>query len=282
MTTVSERAYAKINLSLDITGVLENGYHTIESVMQTVSLFDNITVCMDGGISGIKIICSDGSIPTDEKNTCHKAARLFFEKAGISDYGVIINIEKNIPSMAGLGGGSSDAAAVLRILNRIYSINYSAEELRSTAAEVGADVPFLIEGGCALCTGIGENVLSLSAKPDCFVLLAKPDFGVSTPLAYKAFDEKKTASEKMSMRLAKAIESGEDFTPYLSNDLEAALDLGDIKAVKERINGLGAAASLMTGSGSCVFGIFESLDCCAAAKEALAPEYGFVEVCKTI
>ncbi|MCD7804057.1 MAG: 4-(cytidine 5'-diphospho)-2-C-methyl-D-erythritol kinase [Oscillospiraceae bacterium] len=249
------KAFAKINLTLDITGILENGYHSIASVMQTISLFDEISV--EKNTAGeIRLFSGGGafaeSMPLDEKNTCHKAARVFLEHMGISE-GVDIHIKKNIPSQAGLGGGSSDAATVLRLLNRLYETNLPYEELRGLGIGIGADVPFLVTGGCALCEGIGEAITPIDNGLTGYVLLKKPDFGISTPEAYRLFDEKKLPYGHSS----EAVVNSKSFHRLLSNDLEKAVANPEIMWLKEEIVRLGASDSLMTGSGSCVYGLFE-------------------------
>ncbi|MCD7889021.1 MAG: 4-(cytidine 5'-diphospho)-2-C-methyl-D-erythritol kinase [Oscillospiraceae bacterium] len=249
------KAFAKINLTLDITGILENGYHSIASVMQTISLYDEISV-EKNQVGEIRLFSGGGAfaegMPLDEKNTCHKAARVFLEHIGSRD-GVDIHIKKNIPSQAGLGGGSSDAATVLRLLNRLYDANLGYDKLRKLAAKVGADVPFLVTGGCALCEGMGEIITPIENGLTGYVLLMKPDFGISTPEAYRLFDEKKLPYGHSS----EAVVNSKSFHGLLSNDLEKAVANPEIMWLKEEIVRLGASDSLMTGSGSCVYGLFE-------------------------
>lgn len=249
------KAFAKINLTLDITGILENGYHSIASVMQTISLYDEISV-EKNQVGEIRLFSGGGTfaegMPLDEKNTCHKAARVFLEHIGSRD-GVDIHIKKNIPSQAGLGGGSSDAATVLRLLNRLYDANLGYDKLRKLAAKVGADVPFLVTGGCALCEGMGEIITPIENGLTGYVLLMKPDFGISTPEAYRLFDEKKLPYGHSS----EAVVNSKSFHGLLSNDLEKAVANPEIMWLKEEIVRLGASDSLMTGSGSCVYGLFE-------------------------
>ncbi|MCD7732296.1 MAG: 4-(cytidine 5'-diphospho)-2-C-methyl-D-erythritol kinase [Oscillospiraceae bacterium] len=249
------KAFAKINLTLDITGILENGYHSIASVMQTISLYDEISV--EKNDSGeIRLFSGGGKfaegMPLDEKNTCHKAAKVFLEHMEISE-GVDIHIKKNIPSQAGLGGGSSDAATVLRLLNRLFETDFSFDELRELAVKIGADVPFLVTGGCALCEGVGEVLTPIDNGLTGYVLLKKPDFGISTPEAYRLFDEKKLPFGHSS----KAVIDSGSFHGLLSNDLEKAVANPEILELKEELVRLGASDSLMTGSGSCVYGLFE-------------------------
>ena len=178
------KAYAKINLSLDLTGILPDGYHALNTVMQSVSLYDTVTVEKTYG--GIFLRCSLPGLPSDSRNTAYKAAELFLSEAGIKE-GVSIDIEKRIPSQAGLAGGSADAAAVLFALGQLYPGGLSEEKLFETALRVGADVPFCLSGGTRLCLDKGETMTALPAF-HAFVLLMKPDTGVSTSEAFRKFD----------------------------------------------------------------------------------------------
>ncbi len=252
-------AYAKINLTLDVTGVLKKGYHSISSVMQTISLYDEIWV--EKNHFGDIWVYSDGGafaedMPLDEDNTCEKAAVEFLRYIKATE-GVDIHVKKNIPSQAGLGGGSSDAATVLRLLNRLYEANLSYDKLRKLAAKVGADVPFLVTGGCALCEGKGEVLTPIQNGLTDYVLLKKPDFGISTPEAYKLFDEKKLPFGNSSEAVMNKLSNNENIYGLLSNDLEKAVANPEILELKKEIVKLGGSDSLMTGSGSCVYGLFE-------------------------
>lgn len=272
-------AYAKINLTLDVTGVLKNGYHSISSVMQTISLYDEIWVEKNQA-GEIKLFSEGGTfaedMPLDESNTCRKAAVEFLRHIRATE-GVDIHVRKNIPSQAGLGGGSSDAAAVLRLLNRLYEADLSYDELRKLAAKVGADVPFLITGGCALCEGVGEAITPVETGLTDYVLLAKPDFGISTPEAYKLFDKKKlpfgTSTE--------TVVNSDSFAGLLSNDLEKAVANPKIEEIRQKLISLGASDSLMTGSGSCVYGLFEDKKAAEAAAKELS-DYPFLGVYKPV
>ncbi len=281
--TVFEKAYAKINLTLDVTGLLPNGYHRLETIMQTISLHDDVTVTKTGG--GISITCDKSNVPIGRSNICHKAANLFFESAGIHDSGVKIEIKKRIPQMAGLGGGSADAAAVFRALSILFSHPLSKDRLYDAAAKTGADVGFLMNGGTALCQGIGEKLTPLEMKTKYYVLLAKPYFGISTPEAYKAFDRKKIISAFSSEKMTAAIRRGDDICAYLSNDLEKAVENSDIIKIKELLIKTGAKGALMSGSGSCVYGLFLDMDSCESAKDQIIKykdRFEFIQTCQTI
>ncbi len=280
MNKITAPAYAKINLSLEITGKREDGYHDIASVFQVVSLRDVITLSL--GKDGIKISSDDKSLPTDEKNTCYRAAALFLRELGLSSAGVSIYIEKHIPSMAGLGGGSSDAASVLKCLNWLYGCPLSDDGLRRLGSAVGADVPFFIGGGTALCRGTGELITSLKPLKRHWVALIKPECGVSTPEAYKRFDSLEKPPSSHTPNLVEAINQGLEIASLLHNDLEDASWLREISEIKERLFKYGANGALMSGSGSCVFGLFDCYKACLSACSKLRGSYPFVRICHTI
>ncbi len=276
MNTIFEKANAKINLTLDIVGLLPNGYHLLESIMQPVSLCDSLKVsCLNG--MGIEIISPESDMPTDESNTMFKAAKLFLEQFGLQAK-IVIEIEKKIPMQAGLGGGSADAAAVLRALNRLFNYPATQDELLKIAAKVGADVPFCVINQVSHCSGFGEIVKPIKDFEKMNILLVKPNFGISTPEAYKAFDKKKLASKFATRKVI----NGEDLYDCLSNDLESAVARPEIAEIKQALVENGAKASLMTGSGSCVFGIFESKLECEAAENVISKKYPFVKACETV
>lgn len=263
------RAYAKLNLLLKVLRRRPDGYHDLLSVMQTVSLFDRITL-EPTEEEGIRLTCTDASLPTDEGNLAYRAALAFYGRLGWEPF-LSLRLEKRIPAQAGLGGGSSDAAAVLNGLNRMHGVPLEEVELHALAATLGSDVPFFLRGGCAVVEGRGER---LSPKPSLTPLHAVvvcPEFGVSTPWAYGRV----TPAGEISPSLA-ALTSTEalDFSqllPLLKNDLEAPVreahpEIGEIEAALDR---LGAMRSLMTGSGSAVFGLFPDGESARAAKEAM-------------
>ena len=185
------RSYAKVNLTLDVLGTRPDGYHAIESVMQSISLHDTITVEV-GGAPGIRVECDMPGIPTDERNLAHKAAAMFFEDLCTTPK-VDIRIEKRIPPEAGLGGGSSNAAAALRGLSDLLGLSVSHEELCDLAAQVGSDVPFFLTGGAAFVRGRGEDVQPLPDIRPWWLVVVKPPFGVSTAWTYRRLDEMRSA-----------------------------------------------------------------------------------------
>ena len=263
-------APAKINLTLKITGLREDGYHLLESVMQGVSLAD--TLILETVPSGILLSCTKSHIPTDEKNLCHKAARKYFEAAGI-DGGVKIHLIKCIPDGAGMGGGSSDAAAVLKGLKALYP---SDVDLCEIAASIGADVSFFLQGQTQLCSGVGEVMepLSLPQKAILSCVITKPAQGLSTPEIYKRYDQSGSEfSKPMSPAEREKLERG-DLSALFSlhcNDLElpAISALPEIALHKETLLSLGADCAMMTGSGSAVFGLFLDEQRARACEKAL-------------
>ena len=253
----SFRAYAKINISLDIVGRRENGYHDLKSIMQSVSLFDNITV--ENGKDSISITSDCPYLVTDSRNIAFKAAELFFKTAEIDD-GAHIHIEKNIPMGAGLGGGSTDGARVLRILNAMYENPLSEEQIEEIALMCGADVPFCLHGGTCLAEGLGEVLTPLASFPKCFILLAKPTLSVNTGAAFAEYDKNPAVHHPKTDEIIKNTEEGNlnEIAVRVFNVLEKTVgktykSLGIIKGTMLDSGALGTA---MTGSGSAVFGIF--------------------------
>ena len=181
------KAYAKVNLFLDITGRLENGYHTLNTVMQQIGLYDVVTAEISEG-DGISIECDNPAVPCNEKNIAYKAAAAFLSETG-NKAKIHINISKNIPLEAGMGGSSTDGAAVLKLLNEMYGCPLTIGKLCDIGASLGADVPFCITGGTAVCTGIGEIMKPVGCLKNYVFLVVKPDFSCSTPAGYRAYDE---------------------------------------------------------------------------------------------
>ncbi len=265
---ITVKAPAKLNLFLDITGRCENGYHMMEMVMQTVDLYDIVTISLaDSGDS--TIICNGSDVPQDKSNTALRAVSVFFEHTGIANPGIHIHIEKNIPSQAGLGGASSDAAAVFVGLDRLFGTGLTLDELCALGARVGADVPFCIFGGTAHAEGIGEILTAL--PPLCeeqrFVIV-KPDYGVSTVEAFAKFDSllKKTSSFAIAdMLRAIAARDHALIGKLLCNVFEQVVFPERTAAIKRTLLREGALGAVMSGSGSSVFGLFSDI---AAARRA--------------
>lgn len=248
------KAPAKINLSLDVLKKRSDGYHELKMIMQTISLYDEIDIEKADEIS---IDSNKKDIPLNNKNLAWKAAELFFKYTGI-DGGCKIYITKNIPDGAGLGGGSSDAATVLIALNEIYSTNLSKTELINIAVKIGADVPFFILKGTCLAEGIGEILTKIENKTNPYVLIYKPEFSISTKWAY----ENLKLESKPYYDVNKIAENLKN-KDYKFNDIFNYLEdvsiskFTEISIIKNKMKTLGATGSLMSGSGSSVFGIFD-------------------------
>lgn len=272
MEQIFLKACAKLNLFLDITGKRDDGYHLIRSVMQSVDIFDRVKIAKTAEIT---VKCSESSLD-GEGNLAYKATKLFFEQTGTSG-GAEIYIEKRIPMQAGMAGGSADAAAVLRGLNALYETNLSDEELCAMGARLGADVPFSLCGGTALCEGIGERLAPLPELPDCVFVIVKPEIGMSTAESYRIYDEHAATGfehgDISAMSTALEAQDAQKVGKALYNALECTVPDSVLK-IKSALLGAGADGALMTGSGTAVFGIFESIEKAAEAKSALSAEYG--------
>ena len=272
MRSIDVNAYAKINLSLDIVGRREDGYHTVDMVMQSVSLSDKVRVALNE-TGEVTLACSKPHIPADMRNTAYKAARYFLDATGLS-YGADIYIEKVVPDQAGMGGGSADAAAVLRALNylceqELGEAPLNTAEMLYIGMRIGADVPFCILNGTQRCGGVGEIMIPLRDMPSCGLVVVKPDVSVSTPEAYKQCDTKPDSGMRYTPGLVLAVESGHvgAIAERLGNRFDDALAIPEVQEIKEALLAGGAMNAVMTGSGSAVFGIYESE---AAAQGAAA------------
>jgi len=254
------KAYAKINLALDVLSKREDGYHEIRTIMQTVDLYDIINIEKIEE-DNIIVTTSSENIPTDNKNHAYIAASLLKERFGVKQ-GVRIHIEKNIPVSAGLAGGSTDAAAVLKGLNEIFELNLSEQQLMEIGREIGADVPFCLVGGTALCEGIGEKVIKLKSAPQMNILIAKPEVYVSTQAVYEALDLSKVKKRPNIEAMISAIEEGnvKEIAKNLCNVLEVVTvnQYPVINRVKDIMRNNNALGTVMTGSGPAVFGIFSN------------------------
>lgn len=260
---ISERAYAKINLGLDVLRRRGDGYHELRMGMQTVSLADELTIERSGREDGgIKLLCDRPELPTDGRNLAYRAAEVFLRHLKITE-GVSISLQKNIPAAAGLAGGSADAAAVLRGLNRLFEAGLSVEALRELALPLGADIPYCVTGGTMLAEGIGEQLTALPALPGCSIVLVKPEFDLSTASVYGNLHVEELPSEAhpdMDAVIA-ALRAGDlkRLGAVMRNILElpAGREHSEIQDIKATLTEAGACAVSMSGSGSAVFGIFE-------------------------
>ncbi len=205
-------AYGKINLTLDVVGRREDGYHLLDTVMQTISVWDELEI-QHSRQPGVHLQCNRESLPTDSKNTAFRAAKFFLEDRGLQNEGVYIFIKKHIPSRSGMGGGSADAAAVLRGLNEMYETKLSAEKLMELGVKVGADVPFCVIGGAARCTGTGAQVEPIAPMPECWLVVCKPPTGMSTPRAYALLDQYPLSSVQATPRMLEAMAVAAGFNP---------------------------------------------------------------------
>jgi 4-diphosphocytidyl-2-C-methyl-D-erythritol kinase len=265
------RAPAKVNLSLAVLGTLPDGYHRVHAVLQAVSLWDEVT--LRPRRRGITITCDDPDIPTDEHNLCHRAAMLVMP-GGCLHRGVAVHLRKRIPAQAGLGGGSSDAAATLVGLNWLWGLGLRRYELARLAARLGADVPFFIRGGCAVGAGRGDEVTRLGAGPAVHLVLARAGVGVPTPWAYGRCEP--GAGRRAPRVMLRAVESGSPaaVARALRNDLERAVlpARPDIAELKARLLEHGALGALMAGSGCAVFGIFSTHKAAQETAAAMSKE----------
>ena len=277
---ITVRAAAKINLALDVTGKLENGYHLLESVFQSVGLYDEVTVEMAEDISVSCDVPDEfaqaDEIPCDERNIAYKAAKRFFEDAGIEG-GCRIHIRKGIPSQAGMGGGSADAAAVLFCLSRLTGKNIIHPE------KIGADVPFMLAGGTAYVEGIGEKITPIADYSGKILVIAKGREGVSTAEAYRNIDSLTAPVHPETSKLVDAINSSsDDAYRYFGNLFEQAIQLAEVSVIKTAMLGNSALNAVMTGSGSAVFGLFKSRDDADICAEKLRKQGFFAQVCETV
>lgn len=278
--------YAKINLHLDITGIREDKYHNVQTVMQSVSLFDTVTVSLnDSGC--VSCECDREGVPTDEKNIAVKAAKIYLE-AIESEKGAHVKIEKRIPMAAGLAGGSTDAAATLVALNRLYDNKLSIDELCVLGSKLGADVPFCIEGGCAYSDGKGDILHPFPPIPDDTIfLVACGGEGVSTPWGYGLMDKihnnfvDYTPRGIENLKNALLSEHPESFADHLFNIFEQpVLNERPIAAnIKKIMLDSGAAAAMMSGSGPSVYGVFNTIDEAKKAKKIINADGYFAELC---
>ena len=260
---IIEKAPAKINLGLDIAGKYEDGYHELAMVMTSVDLNDYVTVReLDEDV--IQVSSNNSRMPLNKKNDVYKVARLIKERFAIKQ-GVAISLEKNIPICAGLGGGSSDAAATIRALDKLWYLKMTKAEMAEIGFAVGSDVPYCLKGGCALVTGKGEQVELLPKQPKAWVVLVKPHFGVSTRHIFKEIKVDQISRVSIS-KLTQAIldDDYEGVISHMGNSLEdiTIAKRPFIQKIKDRMMASGADIALMTGSGPTVFAL------CRTSKKA--------------
>lgn len=272
MTTITEKAYAKLNLTLDILDRREDGYHNLSSVMHPISLCDELELTLGTG-EAWKIVCNAESVPSGPDNLAYRAAKAYFSAAGTDPDGLTIQIEKRIPSGAGLGGGSADAAAVLRALNRQENQRFSEDELERIGLQIGSDVPFCVRNQTALAEGRGERLTAVQPMPDCFYVLVKPDFSASTPELYQKADFMRFPARPKTDQMLRALESGNlrEIGCQMLNVFEYVLlpEHPELSQIENALENCGALGTSMTGSGSVMFGIFETFEFAATASMSL-------------
>jgi 4-diphosphocytidyl-2-C-methyl-D-erythritol kinase len=275
MRQLTVTAPAKINLSLDVVGRRPDGYHLLETVMQSISLADQITV-QSSDESGIQLTCDDPAVPTDSRNTAHRAALLFQEavgRNGLSGPGIKVQIKKRIPLAAGLAGGSADAAAVLFALNQLALRRLSDLDLADLALRVGADVPFCLRGGTVFCTGIGDQLMPLAAWSDVAVLLCCPDLPLLTATVFGRFDMSRPGRRPNRSTVLEAVRQQclHDLAQVSANVLESVSlkMVPELAELKHVLRDAGAHMALMSGSGPSIYGLFSDEAACQQAYDTL-------------
>ena len=280
---IQTKAYAKINLILDITAKRNDGFHELFTVMQSVSAHDIITVEKKKG-QGITVSCNIPDIPTDDRNIVVKCAKAFFKANKIHHYGIHIDIKKRIPHAAGLAGGSADGAATLASLNALYGTEMSINALCDIGAAIGADIPFCLIGGTQLCQGKGEIITKTKQLKKCFIVLAKPDVGVNTANAYREYDVngKVRTPDNFGMLCALQNRDLAAVASKIDNVFEQFIEVPQRVDIKSIMYQNGALGACMSGSGPTVFGIFESRDNAGNAAKELKTFVKDVLVCTPV
>lgn len=284
MNSIDLKSRAKVNLSIDVLGKREDGYHLVEMIMQTIDLYDKLKIT-EIEENSILIKSNSLDIPLNEDNIMYKAVNLLKNQFNI-EKGIEISIEKNIPVAAGMAGGSSNAAAVLVGLNKLWNLGLSENELKDIGLKLGADVPFCITGGSALAEGIGEKLTNIKGLPgDLNILVCKPNIFVSTKEVYQSLNMDKVKRRPQNKELIDALQK-ED-VKFISENMVNVLEevtslkyseIGQIEDIMIKNKALG---SMMSGSGPTVFGLFDNKDCAIKAKEDLQAKYNQVYLVKS-
>jgi len=269
--TVTLKALAKINLGLDVLGRRENGYHDVRMVMQTIYLYDNVTLTKKDE-AGIQVETNLFYLPVDENNIAHKAAKLLIDEFDIKQ-GVHIQLEKHIPVAAGMAGGSSNAAAVLVGMNRLFNLGLKQKELMERGVKLGADVPYCVMRGTVLAEGIGEILSPLPPLPKCYVLIAKPNISVSTKMVYEKLDSHEIETHPDIDGILEGLEAQDirKVAASMGNVLEKVTieEYPVIEEIKTAMKEAGALNAMMSGSGPTVFGIFEDRKTAREAQDVI-------------
>ena len=276
--SVTVLAPAKLNLSLDVVGTLPNGYHDLDMVMQTIDLYEKITLRRSEGLS---LTLPGSFVPVNDKNTAIKAALAFFHYTGLLA-GVDMTIYKRVPVRAGMAGGSADAAGVLVGLNDLYDAKLSMSELCALGASIGADVPFALLGGTCRVRGVGDLMKALPPCPDCWFVVAMPSVGVSTPEAFARYDTMGSPVHPDCEAQEQAVRAGDlaGVCKTAGNALEHCSGAVETPAICQILRDHGALTAQMTGSGAAVFGIFDAEEKSRAAQTALRAGYKQVYLCR--
>lgn len=272
------KANAKLNLTLDIISARQDGYHELEMIMQSVSLFDMVTVCTAD--KGIMLEC-DGGLPCDENNLAYRAAKLYLERANINS-GIKIKIEKHIPVCGGLGGGSADCAAVLIALEEIFCA--LGNGIYDIGLEIGSDVPFCMRGGTMLARGRGEQLTPLANLPECGIVLVKADEKPSTGHMFKIYDQLDDDFHPDTKRVIESLKSGQIMhsAPLFSNSFDIVWTSERAKRAKKIITDSGALCSVVSGSGPVIYGVFEGAAAAEGCCRTLSSEYDEVFLCSPV
>ena len=280
---VQEYAYAKLNLTLDVTAKRDDGYHDMLMVMQTVSITDSV-VLEQTGEKGIHAACNFRYIPTDERNLAVRAAGAFLDTIGEEKNGILIRMDKTIPVGAGMAGGSADAAAVLRGMNRLYGSRMNRRDLEKLGEQIGSDVAFCIAGGTSLARGRGEVLEDLTPMPDCAIVVCKPGFSISTPELFRKLDQIGLRTHPDTAGMLSALESGnlKEISMRMFNVFEEVEDrrMRSEAEIKHVLLDYGALGAVMTGTGSAVFGVFSDETAAETCAAHLRSEHKFCRVAR--
>ena len=282
---VQEYAYAKLNLTLDVTAKRDDGYHDMLMVMQTVSVTDSI-VLEQIGENGIRASSNFRYIPTDERNLAVRAAGAYLDAVGEEKNGILIRMDKSIPVGAGMAGGSADAAAVLRGMNRLHGNRMNRRELEKLGEQVGSDVAFCVAGGTALARGRGEVLEDLTPMPDCAIVICKPGFSISTPELFRKLDQTGLRTHPDTAGMLSALESGnlKEISMRMFNVFEEVDDrrMRSEAEIKHVLLDYGALGAVMTGTGSAVFGVFGDETAAETCVAYLRSEHKFCHVARPV
>lgn len=282
---IRESAWAKLNLTLDVLAKRDDGYHDMLMLMQTISIQDSIRVKKSEN-PGVRASCNFYYVPVDRRNLAVRAAEVFLASVGQEQQGIELQIRKDIPVGAGMAGGSADAAAVLRGMNRLYDSPMNRRQLEALAAEIGSDVAFCIAGGTALARGRGEILEDLPAMPPCFIAVCKPGFSISTPELFRKLDQKSLRQHPDTEGMLAALrdQNLREMGLRMYNVFEDVDDrrLRAVTEIRSVFQDYGALGAMMTGTGSAVFGVFSEREAAEKSMEQLRKEYGYCRIAEPV